>query len=111
MTEIPNIETIVGMVVSLVIVAIILVVFLFYVEHRISKKRKINEEMKSLRFGRYLKRFLPNELAEKYPQENKVPKKAGTRLISLIWVLSLLLVVFIVVVVGLVQYLGIQVDL
>lgn len=107
--NIQQLEVIVTMIVGVIIVALSFVTILFYVEHRISRKKK--NIMNDINYveGRYLRRFLPHALKQKYLiKETKPSLEKESRISSLLWILLLMIIIFGIVVAGLVQYIRIQ---
>lgn len=85
--SIHQLETIVTMIVGVIIIAVLFVTILFYIEHRISRKKKnlVNE----INFveGRYLRRYLPHALKQKYLLPEKRPSLVKeSRISSLLWI-------------------------
>lgn len=103
--NIHQLEVVVTMIVGVIIVALSFVTILFYVEHRISRKKKnIINEINYVE-GRYLRRFLPHALKQKYfINETSVSLEKESRISSILWVLLLMIIIFGIVVAGLVQY-------
>lgn len=107
--DVRQLETIVTMIVGVIIIAVLFVTILFYIEHRLSKKKKNSLNEVNFVEGRYLRRFLPHALKQKYFIPTKRPSlEKESRISSLVWIMLLIIMIFGIVVTGLVQYLRIQ---